>query len=165
MSGITSVVEPIFSGIGDTVGGIAGAVGDTLTSSGGSIASNLLSDSELTAQQDKREKEAEASAAAKTQALTDAANQQIYLRNQALQSGLSHARAFFAAQGVDPNSGSADAYDTAQTANTNELNDYTNAQLSNSINDVNSSVVNLQSNDLLTRTQKEQNQLFGSFLS
>jgi hypothetical protein len=161
MSGITSVVDPIFSGVSD-------AFGDAASSGAGSLGSSLiksaLTDSQLSDEQSAREQQAAANAAAKENELTDSANQQIDQRNLNLQKGLSHAKAFFAAQGIDPNSGSAAALADADTANTGALNDYTETQLGNSISDLNRGVSDLQSNDLLSRTQKEQQQFLNSFL-
>lgn len=157
MSGITSVVEPIFSGIARGVGSVAENI---ITSA----PRDMLSDRQLKQQQAQREAQLAASNAARAQELTDAANQQITRRNETLRRGLSRARTYFAAQGIDPNSGSAEALAESQSSDTQDQNNETLSRLDANIQDMNRSLSNLQSNDLLERTQRRQRTLWNRFL-
>ncbi len=153
MSGITSAVAPIFSGIGSAI-----------TNTIASAPKDILTDDQLAKQQSQREAQAAAADQAKADQLSQQANQQELQRNQTLAKGLAHAKAYFAAQGIDPSTGSADALASANVDNTAELNNYTQQQLGGNITNLNQSLADLQSNDLLQRTQLQQRQVLDSWL-
>lgn len=152
MSGITSVVTPIFSAISAADSILAPRQND------------LLQRQQLAEQQAQREAQLAADNAARAASLKDSANQEISKRQQTLAKGLSRARAYFAAQGIDPTTGSPEALAAADSADTATQNDFTQRQLDQNLANLNRSLSDLQSNDLLQRTQLKQRQSLNSWL-
>ncbi|HCM83109.1 MAG TPA: hypothetical protein PKW15_00570 [Alphaproteobacteria bacterium] len=149
MSGITSIVTPIFSSV--VQGAVQGAQ---------QRQSDLLSQQQLLQRQQQQEAEAAADAAAKSAQLQADADKSSRARANALSRGLAKARAYFAAQGIDPDSGSAAALAQSETADTAFENKSAQDELQNQLFNINRSLADLQGSNLLARTQLQQRQSF-----
>jgi hypothetical protein len=151
MAGITSVVTPIFSGL--VQGALQGASQQQ---------QDLLSAKQLAARQQLTEQQAAADAASRAAQLrTDAASAS-EKRRQSLARGLAKARAYFAGQGIDPDSGSAAVLAQSETADTEAEDTAAQTELQQRMDDINRSYADLVNSNLLQRSQTAQRRrLFG----
>ena len=99
----------------------SGLVGDLAAQSLKAVGqgqSNQLAAAQLAAQQQEAYNEAQSKAAIQEQTLADSAAQTEALRQQQLAGALGKARAYFSAQGIDPDSGSAAVLQQSDSNNT-----------------------------------------------
>lgn len=149
MSGITSVVMPIFTGI--VQGAVQGAQQNR---------SDLLAQQQMYERQQQQEAQAAADAAAKSAQLQADADQASQVRAAQLKRGIAKARAYFAGQGIDPDSGSAAVIAQTETADTATEDQNARSELQYQLDNINRSLSDLQSANLLSRTQLQQRQSF-----
>jgi hypothetical protein len=159
MGAITSVMQQALPVVGGIIQ-VGGQLRDLLSDRPGVSDTDSLAQQQLLDRQRQNESQASADAAARRLQLITDTDRTTKERADKLSRGLATARAYFASQGIDPNSGSAAALALSETAEAEEENRQSQGDLALQIENINRSLADLQSSNLLARTQQQQRQSF-----